>query len=101
MYWINSNNGDYVSLTNSPPQYILHLIERVVDGVRLPFEKHILTEQQFKMLKGFLPIKPKKFYNRKNTYAPTGKGGTVGVAKRTEVPTIQNIRNEILNSILK
>lgn len=106
MYWINSNNGDYVSLDRvaqgSPQTYTLHLIDRVCGDVKLSYEEHTLTEQQFRMLKGFLPIKPKKFYNRDTTkYKTIGKGGVVVDSKRTVVPTIQNIRHEILEKILK
>ncbi len=106
MYWINSNNGDYVIMDRVPqgaPQtYTLHLIDRMCDGVKLQYEKHILSEKEFKMLKGFLPIKPKKFHNRDTTkYKTIGKGGVIVDSKRTEIPSIQMFRNEILNKILK
>jgi hypothetical protein len=106
MYWINSNNGDYVSLDRVPqgtPQtYTLHLIDRTCDGVRLLYEKHTLNEKEFKLLKGFLPIKAKKFHNRDTTkYKTFGKGGVITDSKRTDVPNMRDIRNEILDGLLK
>lgn len=52
-------------------------------------------------MKGFVPIKARKFYSRnKSIYRPTIKGGEKGEAKRIEIPTTTEIRDQILNQIL-
>lgn len=68
-YWVNSNNGDYVTYNDIYPVghqfhgYVLHLRHGKVEIDGVVFEQNImpLDEFQFQNLKGFLPIKPKNF----------------------------------------
>lgn len=81
-YWINSNNGDYVVWDNN------EIILVTDDGYKE------ITEEEFKELKGFVPIKAKKMNLLRgrrsfawqqgpsstsrtnwNKYKPTQKGG--------------------------
>ncbi len=100
-YWINSNSGDYILLNNSG-KYILYLITRFVDGKYLPMEIIELTDSQFLMIKGFVPIKAKKLFNndrKRKVYAPTISGGNKGESKRIEVPTKSEFRDKILKEL--
>jgi hypothetical protein len=103
-YWINSNTGDFIRENNGV--YELVLISRFVEieGKKeyLPGEVVKINEVQFKAIKGFLPIKAKKLANRnKNIYRPTIKGGVKGESKRVEIPTLVEIREQIINELLK
>lgn len=102
-FWVNSNTGDYIKENNGI--YHLILIPRIIENngkeEYLPGKVVKLNEVQFKAMKGFVPIKAKKLYSRnKSIYRPTIKGGEKGEAKRVEIPTIAEIRDQILNQIL-
>lgn len=99
-YWINSNTGDFIIEINVN-KYKLILIDRIIDGKYLPSEIINLTPSQFETIKGFIPIKAKKVKNGLKTgkYAPTLKGGLKGESVRTEIPSISDSRQDILNKI--
>jgi hypothetical protein len=97
-YWINSNSGDYI--IEKDGRYYLHLISRWIDRNYLQQETIELTQSQFSDIKGFLPIKEKKFLSRKmNKYAPTLSDGTKGNSKRIEIPSIQEVRDKRLKEL--
>lgn len=104
-YWVNSNTGDFIRENNGV--YDLVLISRFVeiDGKKeyLPGEVVRINEVQFKVIKGFVPIKAKKLTTKrnKNIYRPTIKGGVKGESKRVEIPTLAEIREQIINELLK
>jgi len=97
-YWVNSNTGDYISENNGV--YKLHLITRYKPVFMSP-ETIVITEQQFRNAKGFIPIKRKKLFLRnRKVYAPTLKGGEKGDSERYQMPTKADIRNDILRDLL-
>lgn len=102
--WIKSNTGDYVQENNGT--YSLHIIKRKyeMNGETIVVEPQYIkiSEVEFRNLKGFIPIKPKKLWARhsaryrgEHEYKSSGKGLEV-----TRVLTIAEIREEIINSIL-
>jgi hypothetical protein len=102
-FWINSNSGDYIIEHNGTYQLIL--ISRVVDGKYLTQDRVELTKAQFESIKGFVPIKQKKLFNRQthydlqHKYAPTNSDGTKGESVRYNPPSIQDIRNYRLKNL--
>jgi len=97
-YWINSNSGDFISLVND--KYKIHLIARYDEyNNYIQSECFEITAIQFKSLKGFIPIKPKKLQTRLNRiysearFRPTTNNGEKGSAKRVEVPTVEEARD--------
>ncbi len=103
-YWIKSNTGDWVRENNGI--YELNIIERQyeINGETIKIDRQYLkiTEVEFRNLKGFIPIKEKKLWARKNAwyrgeheYKSSGKG-----LNKTIVLTKAEIREEIINSIL-
>jgi hypothetical protein len=115
MYYINSNTGDYIEYNERLDRYTLTIVSIYLDekhtyNNRIGGETLVITEQQFHHLKGFLPIKYKKLFNRKyrcgfdyyNTYCPTVKGGFK--QKQTEiikVPSASEIRDIKIKQILE
>jgi hypothetical protein len=117
MYYINSNTGDYIEYNDRTNKYRLHIMtiylsdpDKYLNRNRIGGEEIDITEQQFHHLKGFVPIKPKKLFNRKwrigfdyyNTYCPTVKGGCK--QKQTDiikVPTASEIRDEKIKNLLE
>ena len=102
-YWINSNSGDYVSLSSSGV-YSLHLIPRWSDdGESLKYEKYEIIEitpVQFESLVGFIPIKQKNLFRRKEKkYGPTLSDGTKGNSVRVNVPSKSEVREKILKQL--
>lgn len=98
-YWINSNSGDYITENNG--QYKLTLLPRFDEfGKYMSWENVEITPSQFKSLKGFVPIKEKKLFNnrQRKTYGPTLSDGSKGKAKRVELPTKAESRDQILKS---
>ena len=101
-YWVNSNNGDYITHNDIYPVghqfhgYILHLIRGKVeiDGVEVEMRTMKLDEFQFQNVKGFLPIKRKKF----KTKVGTQKNNINCLTK--VIGTIEK-RNFLINDILK
>jgi hypothetical protein len=99
MYWINSNSGDYIY--RHQDKLFLVLIHRD-KPYKMKQEKIEITESQLSTIKGFVPIKPKKFYSRdQNKYRPTLKGGIKGDVVRCDLPPSQaEMRNSILEDLL-
>lgn len=102
-YWINSNSGDYISECDG-------VFTRKVECNQsclikyLPYEKRILSNGEFQLLKGFVPIKAKKLFSRKpKVYAPTEKGGSKGKSERFDYHQYGKsyIRNNQINNLLK
>jgi hypothetical protein len=105
-YWINSNNGDYI--TEDSGKYTLTLIGRKIDHIYYRQENISLTELQFKTIKGFVPIKRKKLLNNLTRwgkilygpiYAPTLSDGTKGQPNRTNPPSVAEIREHLLKEL--
>ena len=100
-YWVNSNTGDYITEQNG--QYKLHLLCRFNGRDFLPSETIIITQLQFNNVKGFVPIKQKKLFNRLNSpylyYGPTLSDGSKGYPERYQLPTQSEMREEILKKI--
>lgn len=102
-FWINSNSGDYIIEHNGTYQLIL--ISRVVDGKYLMQDRVELTKSQFESVKGFVPIKQKKLFNRQThsdlqrKYAPTNSDGAKGESVRYNLPSVQDIRNDRLKNL--
>ena len=103
--WINSNSGDYVVLDKSG-KYRVNLLSRYDEYSNyIPSDSFEITTIQFKSLKGFIPIKEKKLWtrlHRMNTegrFRPTLEGGHKGMAKRAEVPTLEEAREMILKEL--
>lgn len=114
-YFINSNTGDYIAYDIKDDTYRLYLATIYLDYPRNHYNKiggeyKNITKQQFYFLKGFIPIKGKKLFNRMyrycfdyyNTYRPTGKGGVKYKPKELiQIPDIVDIRDERLNQLLQ
>lgn len=103
--WINSNTGDYV-IERHDGTLILIFISRYEDGKYLCSESKILTELEFKRLKGFVLVKYKKILNMFrvgqssiNKYAPTISNGLKGESKRYKIIDISEQRDSILNKL--
>ncbi len=102
-YWVNSNSGDYI--VEDGGQYRLYLLARYVDNKYVPSEIIELSSLQFKVIKGFIPIKEKKLFsrlsefNRRKKYAPTLSDGTKGESERVKVPTVAEAREKILKDL--
>jgi hypothetical protein len=112
MYYINSNTGDYVEYNERTKKYTLVIATIYLSDPRntIGGEHLDITEKQFKHLKGFLPIKPKKLFNRKyrygfdyyNTYCPTVKGGfKQKQSDIIKVPSESEIRDEKIKNLLE
>ncbi len=102
--WINSNSGDFVVLDKNG-KYTITLLSRYDEYSNyIPSECFEITPIQFKTLKGFVPIKLKKLQTRLNHFGegrfrPTLEGGHKGMAKRAEVPTLEEAREMILKEL--
>jgi len=106
--WISTNSGDYVELCKEG-RYMITLLSRIDEwtGAYIHGERFEITALQFKSLKGFVPIKPKKLQTRigkhglngQGRFRPTLEDGMKGTAKRTEVPTLQEAREMILREL--
>lgn len=102
-FWINSNSGDFVCHNNG--KYTITLLSRYDEYSNyIPSDRFEITPIQFKTLKGFVPIKQKKLQTRLNhmgqgRFRPTIEDGTKGIAKRTEVPTLEEAREMILKEL--
>lgn len=66
-YWISSNNNNFIQKDHNKSVYFLvEYIDNGEDRIQTMFGSNkykttVLTERQFKKVKGFVPIKPKKF----------------------------------------
>ena len=102
-FWINSNSGDFVCNDNG--KYTITLLSRYDEYSNyVPSDRFEITPIQFKTLKGFVPIKQKKLQTRLNhmeqgRFRPTTEDGMKGIAKRTEVPTLEEAREMILKEL--
>lgn len=97
-YWINSNSGDYISFFNGV--YTLNLIPRYNGNEFLKYERIEITSAQFMSIKGFIPIKAKKLFGRKQkNYAPTLSDGSKGESTRVSIPSKSDAREDILKQL--
>ena len=97
-YYINSNNGDYITEDTDKEVYIIHLIARCDEaGKYISGKMEILTKSQFLSIKGFVPIKKKKLFSQDRHH----KSYLLAREPRTEIPSIQDIRDTRLDKILK
>ena len=99
-YWINSNTGDYI--TEKDGEYTLTLKSRYIDGIYYKYEDIKLTVLQFKVIKGFIPIKYKKLFltsKQPIKYTKTLKGGLKGGQERAKIPTIAEARDQVLKNL--
>jgi hypothetical protein len=103
-YWIKSNTGDWIRENNG--NYELNIIERhyKINGetIKIQSEHLKITEVDFRNLKGFIPIKPKKLWTRirswyrgEHKYESSGKG-----LEPTRVLTKTELREKIINNLL-
>ncbi len=88
-YWINSNNSDYILTDDDVLYYIFCSIPT--------YSAYVLSKLQFENIQGFVPIKYKKLKNALEKRIANDKINKI----QTIIPSIEDIRNEKINNIIK